>query len=207
MKIIKASYEILRPTKEKAIEDLRFIELCARTCYKSEDKITETSYIKMIEKLRDNKHLAMFDHANMSVKFICDRGFSHELVRHRLAAYAQESTRYANYSKDKFGSEITVIAPLFFKEDSIGYTSWAESLTLAEKAYLAIINDGGKAQEARTVLPNSLKTEIICTASLTEWRHIFKLRTSTAAHPQMRELMVPLLAEVKTLFPIIFDDI
>ena len=127
-------------------------------------------------------------HEDISVKFICDRGVTHEIVRHRPASFCQESTRYCNYSNGKFGGEITVIKPCFFKENSTRYLNWFVACESAETAYNAIIEDGGTPQEARDVLPNSLKTELIMTAPLMEWCHFFNLRMSSAAHPQMQEV-------------------
>ena len=127
-------------------------------------------------------------HEDVSVKFICDRGVTHEIVRHRPASFCQESTRYCNYSSGKFGGEITVIKPCFFKENSRRYLNWFVACESSETAYNAILEDGGTTQEARDVLPNSLKTELIMTAPLMEWCHFFNLRMSPAAHPQMREV-------------------
>lgn len=127
-------------------------------------------------------------HEDVSVKFICDRGVTHEIVRHRPASFCQESTRYCNYRNGKFGGEITVIKPCFFKENSTRYLNWFVACESAETAYNAILEDGGTPQEARDVLPNSLKTELIMTAPLMEWCHFFNLRMSPAAHPQMQEV-------------------
>ena len=127
-------------------------------------------------------------HEDVSVKFICDRGITHEIVRHRPASFCQESTRYCNYSNGKFGGEITVIKPCFFKENSTRYLNWFVACESAETAYNAILEDGGTPQEARDVLPNSLKTELIMTAPLMEWCYFFNLRMCPAAHPQMREV-------------------
>lgn len=206
MKIIDASYEIL--TKVNGEQILKDIEKIGRTCYKSENKITEDSAKKFVGMLVKNGHEAMIEHSSITVKFICDRGVSHELVRHRLASFAQESTRYCNYSKDKFGNEITVIQPCFLDEnDTVGCDLWRNMMIEAEKTYFAMLRWGFSPQEARSVLPNSLKTEITMTMNLREWRHFFKLRTDKAAHPQMRELAIPLLAEFKQLIPVVFDDI
>jgi len=149
----------------------------------------------------------MIEHFNISVQFICDRGVSHEIVRHRIASYAQESTRYCNYSQDKFGKEITVIKPCFWDEDSSRYYYWKESCEWTEEYYFKLLESGAQAQEARSVLPNSLKTEIVVTMNLREWRHFFKLRTAKVAHPQMQEVAIPLLEELKIKIPVIFDDI
>jgi len=205
MKIIKAGYEILTPIVKDDI--LKYLEIAGRTCYKSEDKITETSASDFVRRLVKAGHEAMIEHYNMTVKFICDRGVSHEIVRHRIASYGQESTRYVNYSKGKFGNEITVIEPLFYEEGTDNYKLWYESMIHAEKSYMALIANGSTAQEARAVLPNSLKTEIVMTANMREWRHFFKLRTASAAHPQMREITRPLLVELKEKLPELFEDI
>lgn len=208
MKIINASYEIMK--LDDGEEILKFIEKCGRTCYKSEDKITKDSAKGFVKRILDNGHHSVIEHISMTVKFICDRGVTHELVRHRLVAYSQESTRYCNYSKGKFGGELTFIKPCFWKEDysNFFYRCWKSACHSAEKNYLDFVkSDNIKPEQARSVLPNSLKTEIVTTANLREWRHIFTLRTSKAAHPQMREIMVPLLKEVKSRVPVLFDDI
>jgi len=128
-------------------------------------------------------------------------------VRHRIASYSQESTRYANYARDKFGREITVIKPHFWAEDDARYAIWREAMEGTERAYLALIDAGATAQEARSVLPNSLKTEIVMTTNLREWRHVFRLRCDTPAHPQMRQVMLPLLAEFARRVPVLFSDL
>lgn len=209
MKIIKAGYEILTPISEGGIEELQHIEKIARVCYKSEDLITEDgeSAKKMVKMLIDRDHTAMIEHSSLSVKFIVDRGVSHELVRHRIASFAQESTRYCNYSKDKFGKEITVIRPHFFEEGSDEDVIWTDAMASAEHMYFELLDLGATPQEARSVLPNSTKTEITITANYREWRNFFKLRTAKAAHPSMREVTIPLLKELKEKLPIIFDDI
>jgi len=142
---------------------------------------------------------------NITVRFVCDRGVSHELVRHRLAAYIQESTRYANYAREKFGNEITVIRPFFWAENTPAYQDWLSAMAHAERIYLKLIREGASPQEARSVLPNSLKTEVIMTANLREWKHIFKVRCSPAAHPQMREIMRPMLTDFYHRAPVVFE--
>ena len=233
MKIVKASYEILTPISEGGIEELQRIERAARTCYKSEDKITPdgSSAEKLVKSLIKRGHEAMLEHSQLSVKFICDRGVSHELVRHRLASYAQESSRGCNYSQDKFGDEITVIEPCFYdmipketkefliqfldgkitpfseiSEDMKRYARWYDACRTAENEYFRMLEFGATTEEARNILPNSLKTEIVMTANYREWRKVFQLRCATDAHPQMREIMVPLCLELQEKLPIIFDD-
>lgn len=205
MKIIKPYYEILTPIDE--VQMLKHIESCGRICYKSEHKITDNSYLSFVRNIVKRGHEAVLEHSSLSVKFVCDRGISHEIVRHRLASYCQESTRYCNYSKDDFQSEITVIEPCYLNKDTFAYDDWKGACRRAETAYFNLLNWGLSPQEARAVLPNSLKTEIVMTADLREWRHFLKLRTSPAAHPQMWELTDPLLNELKARIPVIFDDI
>jgi thymidylate synthase (FAD) len=203
--IVDAGYEILDPLNGEEI--LKKIELVARVCYKSEDKITDGSAEKMVRALIKRGHEAMLEHFSFSVKFICDRGVSHEIVRHRLASFAQESTRYCNYGKS---GEVAFIRPLFSKDDTVEFDNWCDAMMAAERCYLDMIEAGKSPQEARAVLPNSLKTEIVVTANLREWGHFFKLRavgTTGAPHPQMREVAVPLLREVRERVPIIFDDL
>lgn len=189
---------------------LQKIEAAARTCYKSEGKIQEGSAAKMVASLIKSGHEAMLEHASVTVKFVVDRGISHELVRHRLASFAQESTRYCNYSKDDFGSEITFIIPEYLEYKSEGWNIWKESMKQAEDAYFKMLDFGLSPQQARAVLPNSLKTEVVMTANLREWRHFFKLRAlgiTGKPHPQMLEVAVPLLEDMKNLIPVVFDDL
>jgi thymidylate synthase (FAD) len=183
MKIIEPSVKFLAST-QYAFE---LIENAGRTCYKSEVKSKESSE-KFVKKIIDNGHDSVLEHAHISLKIICDRGVSHEMVRHRIASFSQESTRYCNYSKDKFGGEITVIKPLFFHPSDVCYIHWYKAMETAEKAYFDLLLNGATAQEARSVLPNSLKTELVMTANIREWRHILKLRCSEYAHPQMQEV-------------------
>ena len=293
MKIIKPSFEILNISPANPLE---LLELAGRVCYKSEDKILPDTALPFVKKILEGHHESVIEHASMTIKFVCDRGVTHELVRHRLCAFSQESTRYCNYNKDKFGNEITVIEPCFWVDDTYvemlmalieraitvtmkkyqtsevaslltsaqtilsksnkdvcdelminrstlnrwltfkvfpspcscmlicdwvktnasdllektsyerQYNVWKEACQRAEVSYFALLQMGASPQQARTVLPNSLKTEIVMTADLREWRHVFKLRTSKAAHPQMRELMIPTLEEVKQRIPLIFYD-
>ena len=209
MRIIEPSYEILTEISDGGIKELQHIEKIGRVCYKSEDKITEDgeSAKKFVQMLIGRGHEAMIEHSTLSVKFTVDRGVSHELVRHRIASFAQESTRYCNYSKDKFGKEITVIRPLFFEEGSDKDVAWTDAMASAERMYFELLDLGATPQEARSVLPNSTKTEITITANYREWRNYFIMRKAKAAHPQMVQVTRPLLKELKTKLPIIFDDI
>lgn len=205
MRIISTSFEILDEIDGEKI--LKRIETIGRICYKSEDKITESSAKEFIQRLLKRGHESVIEHEKISVKIICDRGVSHELVRHRIASYSQESTRYCNYFKDKFGNELTLIKPYFWNNDIPKYNIWVETMQTIEQNYNKLIEMGAKPEEARSILPNSLKTEIIVTMNLRQWRHFFKLRAAPNAHPQMREVSIPLLNKMKTIIPVIFDDI
>lgn len=188
-------------------EILNKIEKCGRVCYKSEGKIEEGSAEKFVAGIIKRGHEAVLEHASVTVKFVVDRGVSHEIVRHRIASYCQESTRYCNYSKDDFGSEITCIIPHYLDYKSEGWETWKAAMKSCEDAYFKLLAIGLTPQEARAVLPNSLKTEVVMTANLREWRTFFKLRCANAAHPQMREVTRPLLEDFKNLIPVVFDDI
>ncbi len=205
MKILSPFHKILFMENGDTI--LNKIEAAGRTCYKSEEKITPGSSKSFVKQIIKSGHHSVIEHVNITVKFICDRGVSHELVRHRLAAYSQESTRYANYSKDKFENEISVIKPVFWEKGSKEYSKWENGMENAEKNYLDLIAEGARPEQARSVLPNSLKTEVVMTCNLREWRHVLNLRCSKAAHPQIREIMLPLLTEFHKNIPIIFDDL
>lgn len=206
MRVIDPGYEILTPISEGGMDELKMLEKIARVCYKSESHITEDgeSAKKLITALIRSGHEAMLEHGIISVKFTVDRGVSHEMVRHRMASFAQESTRYCNYSGDKFGNELTFIRPSFFNIEE--YRDWKRTMKNIEKHYLKLIEMGAKPEEARSVLPNSLKTEIVVTANYREWRHIFALRTSPKAHPQIREVMIPLMQELRERIPVIFEN-
>ena len=205
MKIIKPDVQFITPIDGATI--LKRLEQCGRVCYKSEDKITEGSAEKFVAGIIKRGHEAVLEHCSFTVKFICDRGVSHEIVRHRMASYCQESTRYCNYSKEGFGSEITVIEPCFWKPFSRHWVLWRDGCEAAEESYFLLLEQGATPKEARSVLPNSLKTEVVMTANIREWRHFLKLRCSPAAHPQMREVALILLEKVHTLIPVCFDDI
>ena len=204
MKVIPASYEILTPIN--GLEILKKIEAAGRTCYKSEDRITDDSCMKFVKQMVDSKHESVIEHESISIRFICDRGISHELVRHRLSSFSQESTRYINYTKENKGGGCTFISPgEFMTAQQEAY--WLNAMSNFERAYKDLIDFGCSPQIARSVLPNSLKTEVVMTSNIRQWRTVLKQRTAKAAHPQMRELMIPLLEELKIKLPVLFDDI
>ena len=202
---IQPEIEIL--STESYEDMLRRIEKIGRVCYKSEERIGEGTAEKFIAGIIKRGHESVIEHGSITVKVTCDRGVTHEIVRHRIASYSQESTRYCNYGKDQFGSEITVIEPCYLNENTFAYDEWKEACRRAETAYFNLLNWGLSPQEARAVLPNSLKTEVVMTANIREWRHFLRLRTSTGAHPQIREIATPLLRELQQIVPACFDDI
>lgn len=208
MKIVKPSYKIEAIMPADAMEHL---ERCTRTCYRSEGKIKDGSAERLMTKVLIKGHGSVIEHASITVRFVCDRGVSHELVRHRLAAFSQESTRYVQYcGADEEGHEIAFVRPCFWPSVGTGtindrrYAEWARTMEYIETSYLRLLAGGCKPEEARSVLPNSLRTEIVMTANFREWLHVLRLRTSPKAHPQMREIMIPLGYELADLFPVIF---
>lgn len=206
MKVVKQSVEIMgcggMPIDGQAM--LRHIELCGRVCYKSEDKITDDSAERFVRKIIKSGHESVLEHASITVRFVCDRGVSHEIVRCRIASYSQESTRYNNYTNDKFGGEISVIEPVGCGDELAMLKS---SCSYAEIMYQGMIGTGVSPQMARAVLPTCLKTELIMTANLREWRHFLRLRTSEAAHPQIRALALELRDKLREAVPAVFDDV
>lgn len=202
MIIIEPSAQLIHITPNA----LQLIEQAGRTCYKSEDRITLDSAPRFVQSLINRGHESVLEHATMTVRVICDRGVSHELVRHRIASYSQESTRYCNYSGDKFGSELTFIRPCFDWSELVR-EAWRAACGDSEYAYFRLLNFGATPQEARSVLPNSLKTEVVMTANFREWRTIFKQRLAKAAHPQMRQVMRMVLELAQENVEVVFDGL
>ncbi len=205
MKIIKPSVELVEEIDAAAI--MKKIERAGRVCYKSEGNIKDDSAEKFIRGIIKRGHESVIEHATVSFKIICDRGVTHELVRHRLASYSQESTRFCDYTAGKFGGELTFIKPCFWSEDNENFQLWKATMAQLEKNYLTLRANGAKPEEARSILPNSLKTEIFVTMNLREWRHFLKLRTAKAAHPQMREVALKIYKILVEKLPAVFDDI
>ena len=215
MKTCRASFEIVwNPNPDELNAHL---ERCARTCYRSQGKIGPGTAEKLLRSVLEREHESVIEHAAITVRFVVDRGVSHELVRHRLASFSQESTRYVKYAgDDSEGNEITFVEPVFWcdpelartgRKDRVGlYSLWFEAMERAEESYLCMLANSAKPEEARSVLPNSLRTEIVMTANPREWRHVLRLRTSPKAHPQMREVMIPLAIELAKLYPVLFGE-
>lgn len=212
MILTKPAVEIIDMDDYPAI--LKKIEKIGRVCYKSEDRITQDSAEIFIANILKRGHESVIEHESVTVKVICDRGVTHEIVRHRVASYSQESTRYCNYSKDKFQNQISVIDlstgfsyDLDNLADSKKYQIWRDAMEASERYYFQMLEAGASPQEARSVLPNSLKTELVMTMNLREWRHFFRLRIDGGAHPQMRELAILILEVFKEKLPVFFQDI
>jgi thymidylate synthase (FAD) len=203
MRIVPASVEI----KYMHPDAVNFIEEVARVCYKSEDRIGPGTGDIFVRGLIKKRHFAMLEHATMTAKFVVDRGVSHEIVRHRIASFAMESTRFCDFAGAKRGKEITVIKPLFWEPGSAEYQAWMVACRFAERQYMKLRLLGAKPEEARSVLPTGLKTEIIMTANMREWREVFKLRMPGTAHPQMREVMIPLFNQCFAAQPPLFEDL
>lgn len=211
MNIIKPSVEIIDMDDYDNI--IHKIEKIGRVCYKSEGNISDDSAERFITNILKRGHESVIEHEAITVRMICDRGVTHEIVRHRIASYSQESTRYCNYTSDKFGNEITVIDlaggfeyDLDKENDRKKYNAWMRAMENAEKSYFEMLELGATPQEARSVLPNSLKTEIVMTMNLRAWRNFFRLRCDRAAHPQMREVANIALKVFKERLPIFFRD-
>lgn len=205
METVNPKVEILDNIDELTV--LKKIEASGRVCYKSENLTTDDSCYKFVEKIIERGHEAVLEHVNITCKFICDRGVMAELTRHRIASFCVESSRYCNYSKDKFSNNISVVRPQSIKPGTEEEQLWKKSCEFSEKTYMQMLKVGVSPEIARSVLPTCLKTEIVMTANLRQWRNVLKLRTSNAAHPDMRFVMNGLLCTFKSKLPTIFQDI
>lgn len=205
MKIIEPSVELIGEVDGKKI--MKHIELAGRVCYKSESRISDDSAEKFIANIIKSGHESVIEHVSLTFKIICDRGVLAEITRHRLASFSVESTRYNDYSNGKFDGELTFIMPNFWNEDDENFKIWLDSMKIIEENYLLMRKNGARPEQARSILPNSLKTEIFMTANLREWRHFLKLRTSSRAHPQMREVALKIYEILREKLPVIFSDI
>lgn len=206
MKIISQSFELCDPALDGQ-EILKHIERCGRVCYKSEEMAAPGTSEDFVRRIIRRGHESVLEHVSVSARIVTDRGVTHEIVRHRLASYSQESTRYCNYDSGRFGRQITVIRPVFYDPGTPEYGAWENTCEYSEFMYFMLMELGSTPQEARAVLPNSLKAELIMTANLREWRHFFRLRCSPAAHPQMRELATRGLELMRAKIPVVFDDV
>lgn len=207
VKIVEPSVEIISEIDGEKI--LKHIELCARNCYKSEGNITEdiSSAKRMINKLIEMGHTAMIEHYSITFKMLCDIGVYKDLTRHRMCSWAIESTRYCNYSKDKFGNEITFIKPVNIKDDTDEYAIWYNTMLEIEQSYNEMAKLGCTPDQLRMLLPHSTAASVICTCNIRELRHIFGLRCAKAAHPSVRQIMLMTLNEFHKRIPVLFDDL
>jgi len=214
MELIRPTFEILTPIDGTDI--LRRIEASGRTCYKSEDRITDDSAPRFVRMVLRRGHESVLEHVSISVRIVCDRGVSHELVRHRLASFSQESTRYCDYGGQDMQFVIPPwldIQPGVYRDEVLAWNNqcarpmWVYEMRRIELLYRDLRTLGWKPEQSRSILPNSLKTEVVMTCNIREWRHVFRLRTAKAAHPQMREIMIPMLSEFQRLIPVVFDDV
>lgn len=209
MRIVDPTFEfIMAPTREEAY---RTIATAMRNCYRAELNAMPATDEQMVEKAVKLNHLSLLEFVDVAVNITCDRGVTHELVRHRLASYAQESSRYCSYNGEKFGREITVVYPWWTCDtgglDSKKYAIWEDAMRTAEARYMQMLDEGGSAQEARAVLPNSLAAKIAIKANLREWIHIFRMRCDLPAHPDMRQTMWPILAGMLDFYPVVFQPV
>lgn len=212
MLVVKPEVEVI---SMNSYEDILIkLEKIGRVCYKSEDRITEDSAETFIRNILKRGHESVIEHENVTLRITCDRGVTHEIVRHRVASYSQESTRYCNYSNEKFGNQISVIDiatgfsyDLNTERDKEKYRIWNEAMEYAEKKYFEMLEAGATPQEARSILPNSLKTEIVMTMNLREWRHFIRLRLAGGAHPQMREVTAVIYELFKEKLPVFVENL
>lgn len=204
MKIIEPKIEV---EKFDGKEIMKRIERACRTCYRSEGSITEDSYKTLLKNCITRGHESVLEHEKITIRMTCDIGVYKDLTRHRIASFSVESTRYCNYGKDKFDNELKVMRPCNIEEGSTLYTLWENTMKEVEKNYLAMSNEGAKADQLRMLLPHSTAAEVTMTANIREWKHIFALRTTNHAHPAIQQLLIPLLLLFKKEMPEIFDDV
>ena len=206
MQIVEPYARILNvPDREAGVAMLKRVEYYARVSHRSEEQQTPNSWERFIRSVvLQHGDFSVIEHETINVEMLADRGITHEIVRHRLASYTQESTRFVNYQKK--GGEAKFVKPLFLAEGA-QTDDWNQAMVAAEQSYMLLLGSGLKPQIARSVLPNALASMIICTMNLRTWRHFFLMRTSLEAHPQMREITIPLLEQFKERIPILYEDI
>lgn len=183
------------------------IERACRTCYKSENLITDESYKTLLKNCLNRGHESVLEHEKITIRMICDIGVYKDLTRHRFASFSIESTRYCNYSKDKFDNEIKFIKPCNIEEDSDLYAFWKHTMERIEMNYLHMSENGATPDQMRMILPHSTVAEVTMTANIREWKHILSLRASKHSHPAVQQLMIPLLLEFKKTMPEIFENV
>ena len=204
MKLIEPSIEVQSFNGEQIMKN---IEQACRTCYRSEDKISNESYKTLLKNCITRGHESVMEHEKITVRMVCDIGVYKDLTRHRIASFSIESTRYCNYGKDKFDNEIKFIKPCNIDEDSDLYAFWEHTMRRIEMNYLYMAEHGATPDQMRMILPHSTAAEVCMTANIREWRHILDLRTKKMTHPSIRQILIPLLLLFKTEMPELFGDI
>ncbi len=185
---------------------MKRIERACRTCYRSEGKITEDSYKKLIKNCITSGHESVLEHEKVTVRIYSDIGSYKDLTRHRFASFSVESTRYCSYDKDKYGNEIAIMNPVYIEDKEV-YEVWKKTMEGMEKGYMEMKRLGASTDMCREVLPHSTAGEYTMTANIREWKHILKLRTNKRVHPSIRQVLIPLLKYFKEQMPEIFDDV
>lgn len=189
------------------VQIMKNIERACRVCYRSEGKITEDSYKKLLQNCINRGHESVLEHEKISVRIVADIGTYKDLTRHRFASFSVESTRYCNYGKDKFDNEIKFIKPVHIDEGTELYDIWKKGLENIEKAYMEMSKLDAKPDQLRMLLPHSTAAEYAMTANIREWKHILSLRTMKMTHPSIRQVLIPLLLKFKEDMPEIFGDV
>ena len=204
MKIVEPKIEIEKVDYKKVMKNL---ERACRTCYRSEDKISDESYKTLLKNCINRGHESILEHEKITIRMICDIGVYKDLTRHRHASFSIESTRYCNYGKDKFDNEIKFIKPVNIEENTEIYKEWKESCEEIEKRYIKMVELGATPDQMRMILPHSTAALVTMTANIREWKHIFNLRCTRHAHPAVEQVMIPLLLHLKENMPEIFDNV
>lgn len=203
MKIVKPWVEI---PEIDGIKIMRTLERAAKQCYRSQGNITDESYDHFLRNCISRGHESVLEHEKITVRIYSDIGSYKDLTRHRHASFSVESTRYCNYSKDKFGSEISFIDPCHIEDEEM-YKIWKETMENIEKNYNLMAEKGALPDQLRMMLPHSTAAEYVMTANIREWRHIFSLRAVKHTHPTVQQIMIPLLLHLKKEMPALFDEI
>ena len=190
-----------------SVQIMQNLERACRTCYRSEDKITDESYKTLLKNCINRGHESILEHEKITIRMVCDIGVYKDLTRHRHASFSIESTRYCNYGKDKFDNEIKFIRPCNIDENTLPYQYWKDALITIEHNYIMMGNCGCTPDQMRMILPHSTAALVTMTANIREWKHILELRASKHTHPSVQQLMIPLLLEFKKTMPEIFDNI
>lgn len=188
------------------VKIMKRIERACRTCYRSEDKISEESYKNLLTNCLNRGHESVLEHEKITVRIYSDIGTYKDLTRHRFASFSVESTRYCSYNKDKYGNEIAVVNPVYMEDKEV-FETWKKAIEDMEKAYMKMKELGASTDMCREILPHSTAAEYTMTANIREWKHIFELRANNHVHPAIRQVMIPLLKYFKEQMPDIFADI